>query len=156
MTPHTDITLDDVDLNVTHAPLEATAEIRTVDPPTIANHPSGDPDLLPAVATLGSPSRFAEPYASARPDGVYSRSVSGSHITQTCEASRRAVADLSTGQPSQGFTELLVVLTVAPAGAEVRGVTIRYSVQGSDYVVRVPWDMVACGRAIGADSGCLS
>jgi len=61
--------------------------------------------------------------------------------------------DLEVSDPCQAgalaFTELVTVLETGPDGAWSRAVLIDYTADGDAYTLRVPWEMVACGRRTG-------
>ena len=118
------------------APKSTRPLLRTVAAEEIA---AGDPlRYEPLFSVIGSPPRWAEPYAErdGSPDGDFSADLAGTRIDQPCDRPRDIKA---------GFTELVLVLEAGRRGADVDGFSIDYTRDGDPHVLEVDQRMVLCG-----------
>jgi hypothetical protein len=60
------------------------------------------------------------------------------------------------GDAPRPFTELLATIKTDRGGAWVDQLEVDYLSDGEPYTVRVEWDFVICGTAIGGKAGCKS
>ena len=89
------------------------------------------------ISALGSPPEWKETYADTAYGGRWRRGATG-QVSQTCD-------EAEAGSP--GYTELVFVLTAHRTGAELRSVTVEYSVDDRRYRTRIPWQMTLCGTS---------
>jgi hypothetical protein len=136
------------------APVEVQPMVRTTDPATVRGlSPARRQDNLPTYAALGSPPRFAEPYAEVAVPGDYSTRVRGWRVEQSCEQTAALERQLSTGRvPDEPLKELMFVVTSDRQGARIDEVDIDYLADGRPMTLGLHWAMVSCGTAtVGPD-----
>lgn len=130
------------------APDGVRAWVRTVGLDEVSSVPAGDrAQFIPFGFGLGSPPEFDQPFAGLRPPGQYTVDIGTVTVDGSCDDVNAAVVALNRGLvPDVGYNELVVEVPSTAAGAEVDGLTVDYTADGTSYSVRVPWTMVVCDQ----------
>lgn len=154
--PDTRIVVQRVRYRESIEPQRVVPIVRTTTPQRLRRlTPTQRSAYLPVYAALGSPPRFAEPYANAVLPGQYSTAVRGWTVDQSCRQTRATETQLTRGRiPSHPLKELLFAVTVGPRGGQILQVDIDYLAGNRPMTLELPWAMVACGTAISDPDAC--
>jgi len=149
--PGTQVTITKVVPHILRAapPLAETTWMRAITRDQVRRTAPKDRTDFEGVNSKGSPPDWKDPRRTFYARGTWSKAVSGTRITTTCKQRMNADAAVTERRVPKApiVHELVITLRVGPAGGSVHGFDIHFTSDGRPGILKVTWDISACGTA---------